>query len=259
MNEGAAVIAITNQKGGVGKTTTAINLAYYLAKDGARVLLIDFDPQGNATSGLGFEKSKLSQTVLNAIDGSGNLAEAILPTNFKNLSLAPATPELANAEPGLAKAERRFVRLADAVKSVKANYDFILIDCPPSLGLLTLNGLIAAAAVLLPVQAEFYALEGLTQLLETMALVRKRLNPTLELLGVLVTMMDARTTLSNEVYAEVAKHFPGKTFQTKIPRNVRLAEAPSHGLPVGAYDRFSKGAKAYKAAAHELLERLGRA
>jgi len=260
----AIKIAVTNQKGGVGKTTTAVNLSYFLAKSGARVLLVDFDPQGNATSGLGIDKSSLKstsnadgvRTVLEAVSGETTLAETIQTTNFKRLSIAPATAQLADAESGLAKAERRFMRLSDALKTVENDYDFILIDSPPSLSLLTVNALIAADHVILPVQAEFYALEGLGQLLETMKLVRKGLNPTLELLGVLVTMYDNRTTLSQQVYTEVAKHFPGKIFETRIPRNVRLAEAPSHGLPVGAYDKFSKGSRAYKAAAEEIVKRL---
>jgi chromosome partitioning protein len=261
----ATKITITNQKGGVGKTTTAINAAYFLAKGGARVLLVDFDPQGNASSGLGVNKSSLrstanpdgAPTIMDAISGETPLADVVQATKFKRLAIAPATPQLADAEAGLAKAEKRFVRLRDALKTVENDYDFILIDSPPSLSLLTVNALIAAGHVLLPVQAEFYALEGLGQLLETMKLVRKNLNPTLELLGVLVTMYDSRTTLSQQVYTEVAKHFPGKVFETKIPRNVRLAEAPSHGLPVGAYDRFSKGSRAYKTAVEEITKRLG--
>lgn len=250
------IIAVTNQKGGVGKTTTSINLSYCLAKAGHKVLLIDFDPQGNATSGLGFDKATLERTVLDVVAGNANISDTVLTTEYKNLDLVPSTPQLANAEVELAKAERRFVRLRQALEG-QDGYDFILIDSPPSLSLLTVNGLIAANYVLLPVQAEFYALEGLGQLLETMQLIRKGLNPTLELIGVLVTMMDSRTSLSGQVHAEVVKHFPGKVFETTIPRNVRVAEAPSHGEPVGAYDRWSKGARAYKALAKEVLGRLG--
>jgi chromosome partitioning protein len=261
----AITITITNQKGGVGKTTTAVNLAFFLARDQkARVLIVDFDPQGNATSGLGIDKTTLKSainpmapaTILDAIANSQPIGQIIQPTSFKRLLIAPATSNLADAESGLAGAERRFQRLRDQLKTVQNEFDFILIDSPPALGLLTINALVAAHHVLLPVQAEFYALEGLGQLLETMKLVRQGLNPTLELLGVLITM-DQRTTLSQQVCEEVAKHFPGKTMTTKIPRNVRLAEAPSHGLPVGVYDRFSKGARAYKAAAAEIAKRLG--
>jgi chromosome partitioning protein len=248
------IIAVTNQKGGVGKTTTAVNVAYYLAKAGKRVLLVDFDPQGNATSGLGVDKQKLQHTVLDVIQNGAAIRDVVLETNHKNLYLIPATPHLANAEVELAKAERKFTRLKVALADL--DYDFVIIDSPPSLSLLTVNGLIAANYVLLPAQAEFYALEGLGQLLETMQLVRKGLNPTLELLGVVVTMVDSRTTLSNQVHEEVKKHFPGKVFSTVIPRNVRLAEAPSHGLPVGAYDRWSKGARAYKALTKEVLSRV---
>lgn len=259
-------IAITNQKGGVGKTTTAINLAFYLAKNhNARVLLVDFDPQGNASSGLNVDKSELRSsnnvqglpTVLNVISGEASMSEAVQTTKFKNLWIAPATPQLADAEVGLSMVDNRFTRLRDALRSVANDFDIVVVDAPPSLSLLTLNVLAAADSVLLPVQAEFYALEGLTQLLETMKLVRQTINPTLELLGVLVTMMDSRTALSQQVYEEVANHFPGKIMETSIPRNVRLAEAPSHGLPVGAYDRFSKGARAYKAATDEIVKRIG--
>lgn len=249
------VISVTNQKGGVGKTTSAINIAYYLSKQGKKTLLIDFDPQGNATSGLGIDKQGLDKTMVDVILGQADLESVIVQTEHKNLFLAPTTPHLANTEVELAQAERRFSRLKLAVDTLDG-YDFILIDSPPSLSLLTVNGLIAARYVLLPVQAEFYALEGLGQLLETMKLVRKSMNPTLDLLGVLPTMVDHRTTLSGQVHEEIKKHFPGKVFHTVIPRNIRLAEAPSHGLPIGAYDKFSKGARAYKAVTKEVVERV---
>ena len=252
----ATVISVTNQKGGVGKTTTAVNVAYFLAKAGKTTLLVDFDPQGNATSGLGFDKQELQATMTEVMLGTIPLADVVIPTKHKHLSLAPSTPHLANTEVELAQAQHRFTRLKTAIDSLD-DYDFIIIDSPPSLSLLTVNGLIAARYVLLPVQAEFYALEGLGQLLETMKLVRKNMNPSLDLLGVLPTMMDSRTTLSTQVLAEIQKHFPGKVFDHPIPRNIRLAEAPSHGLPVGAYDRFSKGARAYKAVTKEVLERVG--
>lgn len=250
------VISVTNQKGGVGKTTSAVNIAYYLAKKGYQTLLIDFDPQGNATSGLGVDKQALTATMSDVILEATTLAEIIIPTNHKNLSIAPTTSYLANTEVELAQANRRFTRLKNAVDTTPG-YDYIIIDSPPSLSLLTVNGLIAARYVLLPVQAEFYALEGLGQLLETMKLIRKNMNPTLDLLGVLTTMVDGRTTLSGQVQGEIAKHFPGKVFKSSIPRNIRLAEAPSHGLPIGAYDRFSKGARAYKSVTKELIERVG--
>lgn len=250
------VISVTNQKGGVGKTTSATNIAYYLAKSGKKTLLIDLDPQGNATSGFGIEKQSLEFTIADALVGGKLLRHVVVPTEHKNLFIAPSTPHLANTEVEMANIQHKFTRVKQALTGVE-DYDVVIIDSPPSLSLLTVNGLIAAQYVLLPVQAEFYALEGLGQLLETMKLVRKGMNPTLDLIGVLPTMMDSRTTLSGQVYQEIKKHFPGKVFEHTIPRNIRLAEAPSHGLPVGAYDRWSKGARAYKAVTKELLERIG--
>lgn len=250
------VIAVTNQKGGVGKTTTAVNVAYFLAKSGKKTLLIDFDPQGNATSGLGIDKQSLAGTMADVMLEQKTLDDVTLKTDYPNLFVAPTTPQLADTEVQLAQAERRFGRLKAAIVASQGAYDIILIDSPPSLSLLTVNGLIASSHVLLPVQAEFYALEGLGQLLETMKLIRKSMNPTLELLGVLPTMVDSRTTLSTQVQAEIKKHFPGKVFKTVIPRNIRLAEAPSHGVPAGVYDRFSKGSRAYKQLAKEVIERV---
>lgn len=252
----AKVICIANQKGGVGKTTTAVNLAFYLVKDKLKVLLIDFDPQGNATSGLGFERNELQQTMADVVLGTANIADVIKETKYKNLALAPTTPHLANAEVELGKTKNKFIQLKQAIQGIKDQYDYIIIDSQPSLSLLTVNGMIAADYLILPVQTEFYALEGMAQLLETMTLVKKMTNPNLKLLGVLATMYDRRTSLSTQVLVEIKKHFKGLVFETMIPRNVRVAEAPSHGVPIGDYDKFSKGAKAYKSLAQEVRKRV---
>ena len=252
----ATVICITNQKGGVGKTTTAVNLGYFLAKDKNRVLIIDFDPQGNATSGLGLLKSDLKASMTDVLLGKVMLSEVIVETKFKNLAIAPTTPELANAEVELTKMNNKFVQLKSAIMSVEDRYDYVIIDSPPSLSLLTVNGMIAENYLLLPVQTEFYALEGVAQLLDSMKLVKKAMNQDLRLLGVLATMYDKRTSLSVEVLAEIKKYFKDKVFETTIPRNVRVAEAPSHGTPVGNYDKFSKGAKAYRDLAREVEKRI---
>ena len=251
----AKVICITNQKGGVGKTTTSVNLAYFLAKDKNRVLLVDFDPQGNASSGLGLDKTALEASMTEVMLGAMALTDIIQQTSFKNFDVAPTTPQLANVEVEMAAMKNKFIVLKKAIATVEGDYDYIIIDSPPSLSLLTVNGMIAADYLILPVQTEFYALEGVAQLLESMAMVKKAMNPQLKLLGVVATMYDKRTSLSVEVLAEVRKYFKDKVFQTTIPRNVRVAEAPSHGVPVGAYDKFSKGAKAYKEFAREVEER----
>lgn len=254
----AKVICVTNQKGGVGKTTTAVNLCYYLAKDKKNTLLVDFDPQGNATSGLGLDKNDkkaLGITMNEVLLGAAEMSNCIRPTKYKKYDLAPATPELANAEVEIANMSKKFVRLRDAINKVRPKYDFIIIDLPPSLSLLTVNGMIASDYLLLPVQTEFYALEGVAQLLETMKLVKKQANPNLKLLGVLATMYDKRTSLSTQVLAEIKKYFKDLTFKTTIPRNVRIAEAPSHGAPVGDYDKFCRGAKAYKEFSKEVEKR----
>lgn len=251
----AKVITITNQKGGVGKTTTSINLAYYLAKAGKNTLLLDFDPQGNASSGLGIEKKDLTKTITDVMLGSAQLQEILVQNKQKNLWIAPVLPDLADAEVQMASMEGKFTLLKKAIKTVDDQFEYIIIDSPPSLSLLTVNAMIAANYLLLPVQTEFYALEGVAQLLESMNLIKKGMNPNLKLLGVLATMYDKRTALSSQVHAEIKKYFKEKVFETTIPRNVRLAEAPSHGVAIGQYDRFSKGAKAYKALAEEVIER----
>jgi chromosome partitioning protein len=252
----AKIVAVTNQKGGVGKTTTTVNLAYNLASEfKLRVLLVDLDPQGNATSGLGIAKESV-KNIGDVLTGAAKLKDAISPTMNANLFLASTDRRLADSEVILAQAQDRLTKLKGALSSVNNDYDVILIDCPPSLGILTVNALDAATHVILPVQAEYYALEGLSQLLETMQKVKKSLNPNLEILGVLMTMVDKRNSLSDAVSAEVVKHFPKSMFKIQIPRNVRLAEAPSHGKPISIYDKWSKGARAYKKLAKEVYDRL---
>lgn len=245
------VIAILNQKGGVGKTTTAINLGAYLAKAGKSVLIIDFDPQGNATSGLGFDKHTAPVTSYDVLHDTAAADKAVYATATPNLFIMPANAGLANAEVDLVAKDKREFTLQTAISSL--TYDFILIDCPPALGLLTVNALTAANELLIPVQAEYYALEGLSQLLSVMQKVKQGLNTKLELLGVVVTMYDGRTSLSEQVHEELKKHFGTKLFKTVIPRNIKLAEAPSHGRPVAEHDKWSKGARAYKALAKELM------
>ncbi len=248
----AHIIALTNQKGGVGKTTTTINLGTYLAKAGKRTLIVDLDPQANTTSGLGVSDVGAPSLYETLVDGA-SAAEAIRMTPYDGLEILPATNVLAAAEVELVDVPQREFKLRSALKDLA--YDYVLIDCPPSLGLLTLNGLVAANWVLIPVQAEYYALEGLGQLLQTVQRVKKALNPKLTLLGVLMTMHNGRTSLSSQVHDEIKKHFPDKVFETVIPRNVRLAEAPSHGKPISHYDKWSKGAKAYKDLAKEVIDR----
>ncbi len=247
------VISVVNQKGGVGKTTTAVNLAAYLGKRSQKTLLIDADPQGNATSGLGFAKKDQEKTTYDVMINGLPLIEAIQSTQYRNLSLCPANIELTGAEIELISVPEREKVLAKAISSIRTQFDYILIDCPPSLGLMTVNALTASNSILIPIQAEYYALEGLEQLIGTYRLVKNSSNPDLEVLGIVITMFDTRTQLAHQVEAEVREHFPDQVFKTVIPRNVRLSEAPSYGKPILAYDKWSRGAKAYDSLAKEII------
>ena len=250
------IVAVANQKGGVGKTTTAINLAASIASRGYRVLLVDFDPQGNASSGVGWPRDRVEKSIYDVLVGDVTIAEAIVPTEIATLFLAPATTDLVGAEIELISADRRERVLADALAPVVAQYDYIVIDCPPSLGLLTLNALVAADGVIVPMQAEYFALEGLSALTSTIEKVRAAYNPHLTIDGVLFTMYDGRLSVANQVKCEVAHFFGDKVFRECVPRNVRLSEAPSHGKPCLLYDLRCQGTKSYLAIADEFLDRL---
>ena len=249
------IIAIINQKGGVGKSTTAVNLSAALGEQGKQVLLVDLDPQGNATSGLGIEKGQLKNCIYDVLLNDVSIEDAIIPDVYEGLDLVPATINLAGAEVELVSEMARENRLKDAVGSMRGKYDYVFIDCPPSLGLLTVNALVGADKLIIPIQTEFYALEGVTKLLESMKRVKSRLNPSLEIFGILLTMYDGRTTLSRQVAAEVRNYFGDQVFETIIPRTVKLSEAPSYGMPITQYDPSGKGAASYMDLAKEVMNR----
>ncbi len=249
------ILCFANQKGGVGKTTSAVNVAACLARAGRRVLLVDADPQGNATSGIGISKRDLENTIYDVLIGEKTVSETVVETGAKNLFLLPSGMDLVGAELELADVSRREYRLKDALEQVKDQYDYIIIDCPPALGLVTINTLVAADGVVIPLLCEYYSLEGLTQLNATIGQIRKRYNSHLELVGVLINMYDGRLNLTISVLEEIKKFFPGKLFRTPIPRSVRMSEAPSHGLSILDYEPNGKGAAAYAAVARELMTR----
>jgi len=249
------IIAVANQKGGVGKTTTAINLGACLVERGKRVLLVDIDPQANATSSLGYDKTTITRSIYDALIGAVPLPQVVILTRRVGLDLAPAATPLAGAEVELVDMDRREYRLAMALTPLRDRYNYILVDCPPSLGLLTVNALVAADGILVPIQCEYLALEGLSRLIETVRLVRSRLNPRLRVFGILLTMFDSRTNLSAQVVQEVARHFPKEVFKSIIPRSVRLSEAPSYGQTILEYDPASRGAQAYRTLAEEVIAR----
>ncbi len=248
------IIAVVNQKGGVGKTTTAVNLTAALTELGKKVLLCDFDPQANASSGLGINKKKISKTVYDVVIGNASTQEAIVSTKYGDV--LPSSADLAGAGVELIGMTDANYRLKAALDRVRQEYDVIFIDCPPSLEMLTLNGIAAADSILVPVQCEYYALEGLSDLMSTLRMVKRKINPGLDIFGVALTMFDGRTNFSTQVAQEVRRHFPGKVFASVIPRNIRLAEAPSHGLPVTVYDKSSRGAKSYRDMAEEIINKL---
>ncbi len=251
----AKIIAIANQKGGVGKTTTSVNLAAVLGELGKKTLIVDMDAQGNATTGLGIEKKTLQNSTYNVIVGEIDIKDAIIPNKFEKLSICPSGMDLAGAEIELISMDDREFSLKSQLNKVRDEYDFIIIDCPPSLGLVTLNCLTAADSVLIPLQCEYYALEGVSQLIATIRKIKKSLNPNIEIEGVLLTMLDSRTNLGIQVVEEVKKFFPGKVYSTIIPRNVRLSEAPSFGLPITQYDKHSRGAESYISLGKEVIKK----